>query len=162
LIYYPIIACVILSDQFLKRAVTTRLLDARGMRLRFIPGLFDIVYVENTGAAFGILQGKRAFLIAFMALLLAALLVYIFMRRKSESPVLLAGLSLVVGGGLGNLIDRVRLGYVVDYLEFQPFSFPVFNLADISVCAGCGLMLLQFAVAELRARGRKGPDGSVE
>jgi signal peptidase II len=162
LIYYLLIACVVLSDQFVKRAVATRLIGARGMRLRFIPGLFNLVYVENTGAAFSILQGKRVLLIAFAALMLAALLVYIFMKRKSVSPVLLAGLSLVVGGGLGNLIDRVRLGYVVDYLEFQPFSFPVFNLADISVCAGCGLMLLRFAVAELRARGRKTPDGFAE
>jgi signal peptidase II len=162
LIYYPIIVCVVLSDWFVKQALTAHLLGARGMRLQFLPGLFDIVYVENTGAAFGILQGKRAFLILFMALLLSALIVYIFLNRKSSPPAVLTGLSLVAGGGLGNLLDRIRLGYVVDYLEFQPFSFPVFNLADISVCAGCGLLLLYFVLTELRARGKKTIDGPAE
>jgi signal peptidase II len=161
LIYYLIIPCVVLADRLVKRAIGMRL---RGTvtRLRFIPGLFDIVYVENTGAAFSILQGKRVFLILFTALLLAGLIVYIFLKRKSAPPVLLTGLALVVGGGLGNLIDRVRFGYVVDYLAFLPFSFPVFNLADIAVCAGCGLLLLYFAAAELRARRGKTLDGPVE
>jgi signal peptidase II len=159
LIYYLTIPAVILLDQLVKRAVGMRLQYMGGVSLRFIPGLFDIVYVENTGAAFSILQGKRAFLILFTALMLAALMGYILLKRKSESRTVLMGLSLVVGGGLGNLIDRVRLGYVVDYLEFKPVSFPVFNIADISVCTGCGLLLLHFVIAELRARGGKNLDG---
>jgi signal peptidase II len=132
------------------------------MSLRLIPGLFHIVYVENTGAAFSILQGKRVFLIVFAALMLTALIVYIFLKRKSAPPMLLTGLSLVVGGGLGNLIDRVLFGYVVDYIEFQPFSFPVFNIADISVCAGCGLLFLHLAIAEFRDHGRNTLNGPVE
>jgi signal peptidase II len=162
LIYYLIVSCVVLSDQLVKRAVGTRLRGTRGMSLRLIPGLFDIVYVENTGAAFSILQGKRIFLILFTLLLLAALIVYIFLNRKTAAPVSLTALALVAGGGLGNLIDRLRLGYVVDYLAFRPFSFPVFNLADVAVCVGCGLLLLHFAVAELRARKGKTFDGSAE
>jgi signal peptidase II len=130
-----------------------------GESLHLIPGLFDVVYVENTGAAFNLLEGKRGFLILFAALMLAVIIVYIFLKRKSTPPLVLVGLSLVAGGGLGNLIDRVRFGYVVDYLEFQPFSFPVFNIADISVCMGCGLLLLYFAITELRARARKTLDG---
>jgi signal peptidase II len=74
----------------------------------------------------------------------------------------LVGLSLVAGGGLGNLIDRVRLGYVVDYLELKLFSFPIFNIADVLVCTGCGLMLLHFALTEMRVRGGKTLDGSSE
>jgi signal peptidase II len=139
-----------------------RLRGVRGMTLRFIPGLFHIVYVENTGAAFSILRDKRIFLILFTVLMIAALIVYMFLKRKSAPPMLLMGLSLVAGGGLGNLIDRIRLGYVVDYIEFLPFSFPVFNLADISVCMGCGLLLLHFAIEEFRARGRKTLDGPAE
>ena len=162
MIYYPIILCVVLADQLVKRAVALRLRGARGTALRFIPGLFDIVYVENTGAAFSILQGKRIFLILFTLLLIAALIVYIFLKRRTASPVLLTGLSLVAGGGLGNLLDRFRLGYVVDYLAFRPFSFPVFNLADVAVCAGCGLLLLYFAVVELRARKEKTIDEPAE
>jgi signal peptidase II len=155
LIYCLIIPCIILFDQFVKRAVTVRLQGTGGLGFRLVPGLFDIVYVENTGAAFSLLQGKRVFLILFTALMLAALIAFIFLKRKSASPVVLTGLSLVAGGGFSNLIDRVRLGYVVDYLEFQPFSFPVFNIADVSVCTGCGLLLLYFAIEEWRARGGK-------
>jgi signal peptidase II len=69
---------------------------------------------------------------------------------------------LVAGGGLGNLVDRVRLGYVVDYLEFRPFSFPIFNIADVLVCTGCGLLLLNFALAEIHARRGRTLDESVE
>jgi signal peptidase II len=159
LIYYWIIPGVILFDQLVKRAVAARLQYAGGEALPFVPGFFDIVYVENTGAAFSLLQGKRIFLILFTALLLAALIVYISLKRKSEPRAVLTGLALVVGGGFGNLIDRVRLGYVVDYLELKLFSFPVFNIADIAVCTGCGLLLLHFAIAELRARAGKNPDG---
>jgi signal peptidase II len=161
LIYYLTIPGVILLDHLVNRAGGLRLQYLGGESLRFIPGLFDIVYVENTGAAFSILQGKRVFLILFTALMLAALMGYILLKRKSESRLSLMGLSLVVGGGFGNLIDRVRLGHVVDYLEFIPLSFPVFNLADISVCTGCGLLLLHFVIAELRARGGKDPDGPL-
>jgi signal peptidase II len=150
-----------LLDQFVKRAVTAHF-GAGGGELVFIPGFINIVYTENTGAAFSILQGKRVLLIAFTLILVTALIVYIILKRKSESPVVLIGLSLVAGGGLGNLIDRVRLGYVVDYLEFKPFSFPIFNIADVLVCTGCGLMLLYFALTEIRARGGKTIDGSSE
>jgi signal peptidase II len=162
LIYYPAILCIVLSDQLVKRVIGMRLRNARGKALRFIPGLLQIVYVENTGAAFSILQNKRVFLTLFAMLLIAALLVFIFLKRKSSPPGLLAGLSLIAGGGLGNLTDRVRLGYVVDYLAFQPFSFPVFNLADVFVCAGCGLLLLRFAIDEFRARKEKTLDEPAE
>jgi signal peptidase II len=161
-IYGLIIPCIILLDQFIKRAVTLRLQGAGGPSPHLVPGLFDLVYVENTGAVFSLLQGKRVFLILFAALMIAAIVVYVFLHRKSIRPLALAGLSLVVGGGLGNLIDRVRLGYVVDYIEFQPFSFPVFNFADISICTGCGLLLLYVAAAEFRAREGKTLDGPAE
>jgi signal peptidase II len=161
LIYYLIIPAVILLDQLVKQAVTAHF-AASGAELVFIPGFIHIVYTENTGAAFSILQGKRVLLIAFTLILITALIVYIILKRKSESPVILTALSLVAGGGLGNLVDRVRLGYVVDYLEFKPFSFPIFNIADVLVCTGCGLMLLHFALTELRVRGGKTLDGSSE
>ncbi|MDR2295439.1 MAG: signal peptidase II [Clostridiales Family XIII bacterium] len=161
MIYYAILLCVVFADQLVKRAVALRLRGVRGAGLRFIPGLFHIVYVENTGAAFNLLQDKRMFLILSTLLLIAALIVYMFLKRRS-APVLLTGLALVAGGGLGNLIDRLRLGYVVDYLAFRPFPFPVFNLADVAVCVGCGLLLLYFAASELRARKEKALDEHAE
>jgi signal peptidase II len=161
LIYYLIIPAVILLDQVVKWAVTAHF-AVGGAELNFIPGFMDIVYTENTGAAFSILEDQTVLLIVFTVLMIAALLVYIFVNRKSESSMTLVGLSLVAGGGLGNLIDRVRLGYVVDYLDFKPLSFPIFNIADVLVCTGCGLMLLHFALTELGARGGKTIDGSSE
>jgi signal peptidase II len=156
-----IIICAVSLDQFVKRAVTARFAGG-GEARALVRGLIDVVYLENEGAAFNLLQGKRVFLVAFTFLMIAALIVYIVLKRKSESPVTLTGLALVAGGGLGNLIDRVRLGYVVDYIEFKPFSFPVFNIADILVCAGCGLFFIYFAAAELRARGGRPADGRAE
>jgi signal peptidase II len=162
LIYFAIIPAVILLDQFVKWSVALHLRDAADAGVGFIPGIIDIVYAENTGAAFSILQGKRVLLIVFTIVLVAALIVYIFLKRKSESPMTLTGLALVTGGGLGNLIDRIRLGYVVDYFEFKPDSFPIFNIADVLVCTGCGLLLLHFALAEIRAHGKKALDEYVE
>jgi signal peptidase II len=156
-----IIPVIILLDQLVKQAVTVHF-AASGAELNFIPGFMDIVYAENTGAAFSILEGQTVILIVFTVFMIATLLVYMFMKRKSESPMVLTGLSLVAGGGLGNLIDRARLGYVVDYLEFKPFSFPIFNIADVLVCTGCGLLLLYFALTEIRGRGGKTLDGSSE
>jgi signal peptidase II len=161
LIYYLIIPVVILLDQLVKQAVTAHF-AADGAGFAFIPGIINITYTENTGAAFSILQGQREVLIVFTALMIAALIVYIFIKRKSEAPVTLTGLAFVAGGGLGNLIDRVRLGYVVDYIEFGPFSFPIFNIADVLVCTGCGLLLLYFALTEMRVRRGRALDESAE
>ncbi len=115
-----------------------------------VPGLLNFQPVRNYGAAFGMLAGRNALLIALVLLLCAAIAFALF--RYPRMPGLArAGLWLVFAGGLSNLYDRLRYGYVIDFLEFDFIRFPVFNVADICVVAGCALAF----IALLRADGGK-------
>ena len=102
-----------------------------------IPGLFRLTYVQNTGAAFSMLQDQQwLFLVIF--LVLTAAIVYDFAKKSMPFTKLERWLIvLVYAGGLGNMIDRVRLGYVVDMIETQFIKFPVFNVADCFITCGC-------------------------
>lgn len=113
---------------------------ALGESLPVISQVFHITYIRNTGAAFSLMSDFRLLLILIPALVILAAGIYIFRKRKSAHPLLLTALAFISGGGLGNVIDRVLFGYVVDYLDFR--VFPVFNIADIFVCLGCGLMII--------------------
>lgn len=103
--------------------------------------LFDLTYLENDGAIFGSMSGKRWFLIGFTSLILIAGIAILFKYRK-HSKVLSTALVLFAAGGIGNLIDRVRFGYVVDMFEFKPFHFAIFNVADIYVTAAVIILLI--------------------
>ena len=117
---------------------------------RQVPGLLNFQPVRNYRAAFGMLAGRNALLIALVLLLCAAIAFALF--RYPRMPGLArAGLWLVFAGGLSNLYDRLRYGYVIDFLEFDFIRFPVFNVADICVVAGCALAF----IALLRADGGK-------
>lgn len=103
--------------------------------------IFHLTYVENTGAAFSMLRGKVGFLIFFTALVLIGLCIMLIVSiRKKESKVLLVALAMVIGGAIGNMYDRIVLGYVVDYFDFRLINFAVFNVADVFVV--CGSILL--------------------
>jgi len=82
--------------------------------------------------------------------------VYITFRRKIDHPLLLWSLVLIAGGGIGNLTDRIRMGYVVDLFDFR--GFPVFNVADISVCCGCALLIIYVLVFEPKVNKAKEKD----
>ena len=117
-----------------------------------IEGVFHLTYVENRGAAFGILDGKGIFLILLTAAVLIALIVLLFMG-KFHHPLLLTAITLFLGGGIGNLIDRIFRHYVVDFLDFYvgQWHWPAFNVADIAICCGALLVCLSMWL--------KGPSG---
>lgn len=102
-----------------------------------IKGVFHLTYVENTGAAFGMLQGNTWFLILTSALV-SAVVAYLIWKVKPENRYVKISLALILGGALGNLVDRVLLGYVVDFLDFR--IWPVFNIADSCVVVGAILL----------------------
>ena len=112
--------------------------------LRLLP-FFQLTYVENTGAAWGMFQGRNLFLIALSVGLLAGLLV---LRRRwpKDDKLLHCGAALVAGGALGNLYDRIALGYVIDFLDF--IVWPVFNVADSAITTGA--CLLAFGMRDKR------------
>ena len=107
-----------------------------------IPGLFRLTYVRNTGAAFSMLQNQQwLFLVIF--LVLTAAIVYDFFKKSMPFTKLERWLIvLIYAGGLGNMIDRVRLGYVVDMIELEFMHFPVFNVADCFITCGCILLMV--------------------
>lgn len=135
-------AALIAADQLTKLWVAANIpLGGPGFTL----GLgFHITHAQNTGAAFGILQSFALPLGIFSAVVAVAILVYL-KRQAGNLPVWQVGaLALIFSGAVGNMIDRLRLGYVVDFIHFSVpgFDFPVFNIADACVVIGAGLLIL--------------------
>lgn len=128
-------------DQWLKQLVSTHLAPIQTYPIW--DGVFQLTYVENPGAAFGMLSGKTFILVWMTGLIILALIVGIVLR-KIKSNFLIWSLALIIGGGIGNLIDRILLGYVVDYLHFTLIDFPVFNFADCCVVIGTILLMIYF------------------
>ncbi len=126
---------VIILDQIVKYMVKTSM--ALQQSIPVIEDVFHITYIHNQGAAFGMLSDKTS-LLALMTLIVVGVLIWYAMRMKSTSKVLRLSLALILGGSVGNLIDRVRFGYVVDYLDFR--VWPVFNLADSALVVGAFIL----------------------
>jgi signal peptidase II len=133
---------VVLLDQLTKLWVRGAFIYG-GEPQTVIPGFFNLVYVRNEGAAWGILGGQMPILIV---LSIAVLILLAFNHRKVLNPTLdhRIALGLMVGGICGNLIDRIRVGWVTDFLDFHigAHHFPSFNVADSAICIAVGLYLL--------------------
>ena len=125
---------LLVLDQWLKLWITANL--PLGESMPFLPGLVELHTVHNYGAAWSSFSGQRWLLLGVTACIIAAV-VYVLARRIVRHPLGVAACLLILSGGIGNMIDRFRLGYVVDmfHLEFWK-SYPVFNVADICVVVG--------------------------
>ena len=128
------IAAIAAVDQLIKIAVLNSSL-ASGEVSTVIDGFLQWRYVENTGAAFSLFTGKTALLSVFTAVVLLVGF-YLIIAKKIKSKVALASVVMLMGGGLGNLIDRIFRHFVVDYIEVLFIDFPVFNFADCFVTVG--------------------------
>ena len=113
-----------------------------------IPGFFNLTYITNTGAAFGLFAGEQTLLrqAFFIAVAMAALLVMFFTYRHlhSQGRLFVHAIGMIAGGAIGNLLDRLRLGSVVDFLDFylKGYHWPAFNVADSAITVGVGLFIL--------------------
>ena len=133
---------LVMADQLTKIAAVNRLADGPHI---LIDGVLELRYLENHGAAFGVFQGAQTFFLIITCLFLAAAL-FIYLRipeGRRHLPLKLTAI-LMVGGAIGNLIDRVRFGYVRDFIYFSLIDFPIFNVADI--CVTVSAFLLGFLV----------------
>ena len=142
LIWLIVIAGIVLLDQGSKLLVV-HFLD-RGNPFELIPGVFRFTYVENRGAAFGMLDDKRWIFLILSTVGILAFLFYLW-RYRPKSILGCLALCFIIGGGIGNMIDRILLGYVIDFLDFCAFPnlwYWVFNVADSFVCVGAGMMVL--------------------
>lgn len=126
-------------DQLTKYFAVVHLQSVRTHPL--IEGVFHLTYVENPGAGFGIFADFTWLLSLCSAAVAVALIGYVLVK-KPKHPLILCALTFLTGGAIGNLIDRVRLGYVVDFLDFTWINFPVFNVADCFVTVGAILLAI--------------------
>ena len=129
------VAGIVAADQFTKLLTVANI--ALGAEVPFIPGLLRFTYVQNTGAAFSSFEGQQWLFALIFALFTALMLWEYFKKKMPFSTFERWCVAAIYGGGLGNMIDRVRLGYVVDMIETEFMEFPVFNVADCFITCGC-------------------------
>lgn len=151
----PIVVVVVLIIDQITKYLAINLKDGRTISL--IGDHLSLVYLENRGAAFGILQNQKWFLMV-SSILIIGYLVYFYLKHR-ESLILLMrlGIGLVLGGAVGNMIDRIFRGFVVDFISYRfpnGYGFPIFNIADMAVVIGCIVLILSSFQKEEKESGR--------
>lgn len=116
--------------------------------------IFSLTHVKNNGAAWSIMAGKSWFLIGIPIIIILIGLVYLY-KKRHDSKFLIISLSVLISGGIGNLIDRIRFHEVIDYIKFEPIDFPIFNFADICVVVGGVLFCIYFIIIDEINKKRK-------
>ena len=134
-------AAILALDQWVKHWITVNLPLGESMPL--LPGFMQLRTVHNYGAAWSSFSGMRWLLVGVTSVIVLAV-AYVLVRRIVRHPLGVVACFLILSGGLGNIIDRVRLGYVVDMFDFQFMNYPVFNVADIAVVCGAVLAAVYY------------------
>ena len=145
LLYYALFAGgIVAADQFTKYLTVQNI--ALWEEIPFIPGLLQLTYVQNTGAAFSSFEGRQG-MFALIFLIFTVLIIWEYRKNSMGfSKFERWCIAAVYGGGLGNMIDRVRMGYVVDMIETTFMEFPVFNVADCFITCGCIAMMVSLVL----------------
>lgn len=159
-------ALFIFLDQLTKKLVVDNIKGNPSVTV--IPGVINFSYVENRGAAWGMFADQRWVFISVSLIAMAGIIAYVIWKKPKDF-LLCSSLVLVFAGGVGNMIDRLYLGYVVDFLDldFVPLKeFPVFNVADSCVCIGAGLLILYLLISTVKesknAKKTKAGNGSSD
>ncbi|MGY3724319.1 signal peptidase II [Granulicatella balaenopterae] len=121
----------------------------------FIPGVVDIFYIRNQGAAWGILEGKMFFFYVITAVAIGAL-AYLMYHERNHSKLALLAYSLMLSGAVGNFIDRIRLGYVIDMFRLEFVHFPIFNVADALLSIGVAILFIYILFMDNHNGGQNG------
>ena len=142
------------ADQLTKYYISTNFV--LGESGEFLSGFIDLTYIHNRGGAWGMLYG-RTYILLPITLVIMIICIIFYVKYGKKSRLLLWAITLVMSGGIGNMIDRVfRGGNVVDFLHFEFFpSFPVFNVADCAIVVGAGLLILYFILDAVREEKQK-------
>ncbi len=139
-----VVGIILLLDQVTKEIVMQGL--SLRENLEIIPGFFTLTHIRNAGGAFGLLAGEatrtRAFFFLAVSGLALGVIVYLYTRLPSGKPWIAAALAMIFGGALGNIVDRLRFGEVVDFLDFHigTLHWPAFNVADSAISVGAGIL----------------------
>lgn len=126
---------IILLDQLSKLLIIDKSINA-------IPNILSFTYTQNTGVAFGLIDNNLIFVILFNIVILGIIIKFLKENNENIDFVVLVSLILILSGGVGNLIDRLLRGCVVDFIKLEFINFPIFNLADISVTAGVLILII--------------------
>ncbi|MCL2037006.1 MAG: signal peptidase II [Oscillospiraceae bacterium] len=147
-----IISALLVGIDILTKWLVVKHIDlgssVRGLRIGSLE-LVNFTYIRNYGAAFGVLRGMTSFLILFVSLFLIGTIVVLFSGRI-KSKWTIAALALIIGGGTGNLVDRIRLGYVIDFIELRFIQFAIFNFADMCAVVGASMLFIMVVGDEIR------------
>lgn len=153
LLFILTVLVIIVLDQITKIYIDTHM--TLHETIPVIQGFFNITYVRNPGAAFGFLSDASPFLRALfligVSILAAGLIVYYIIKMKTEDILLVYGMSLIMGGAVGNLIDRIRLGEVIDFLDvyISTYHWPAFNVADSAVSLGAVILFYKLVKGQV-------------
>jgi signal peptidase II len=141
MIYIAVIIFVIFLDQYSKYLVVSHIKPVDTFSI--IPNIFHLTYAENNGAAFSLFPNMQIFLI-LLTLVFIGVLIYFLIKipKIRENQLVCVSLSFIIGGASGNLLDRLRLNYVVDFLDFRMIKFAIFNFADVFVVCGSIILIL--------------------
>ena len=145
---------VVILDQFTKWLAVEYLIPIGTFPI--IKDALHLTYVENPGAAFGMMQNSRWIFLLVSTVAIIAIIIYLI-KFATKNKLALLSLAFILGGGIGNMIDRVALGYVVDFIDFRLINFAVFNVADSFVCVGAALLIIY--VLFIEGKENKRPDG---
>lgn len=145
---------VVVLDQFTKWLAVEYLIPIGTVPI--IKDALHLTYVENPGAAFGMMQNSRWIFLLVSTVAIIAIIIYLI-KFAPKNKLALLSLAFILGGGIGNMIDRVALGYVVDFIDFRLINFAVFNVADSFVCVGAALLIIY--VLFIEGKENKRPDG---
>lgn len=151
LAYLFVIALLVCIDQYTKQIVITYL--GIGEKLEIIPNLFYINHVRNTGAAWSLFDGQRTLFI-IITILAVLSFSYLLFSKKENKLIIKISYLLIIGGAIGNLIDRISYGFVIDFLDFYIFNYdyPVFNVADIFLVIGVILYFISIILENTNAK----------
>jgi signal peptidase II len=130
---------IFLTDQVTKHLIRSG--RAPGQISELVPGFLDLTHVRNAGAAFGLFPGRQPIFVATSVVVMVVIAAYWRRAHPQEWPVILA-MGAITAGAIGNLVDRITLGLVTDFLAFSFVDFPVFNVADIGIVTGVGILVL--------------------
>jgi len=143
---------ILLLDRWTKYLVVQKLVLYQ--RVEVIRGFFSLAHVRNTGGAFGIFGGEKggvgSMLFVIVSLIAIGAILYLFVKIREGEKTLALSFSLILSGAVGNLIDRLHYGEVVDFLDFHlaGYHWPAFNVADSAICIGIGLMALELLIRD--------------
>lgn len=138
--YYLLSFIIVLIDQ-VSKYLTQAYVDL-GQQIEWIPGLLSVTHIHNMGAAWSILEGQMWFF--YIVTVIVVVMIIYYMQQMKDEPLLKTGLAFILGGALGNFIDRLLHQYVIDMIQLDFIDFPIFNLADTALTIGVILLFIQY------------------